>query len=126
MFDLNNYFDLENIKGRYQISIASDTSKALFLFCDQHPEFLHAIEHSKKTYQECLDDVVKDIEYCCSDFEVYSRAVKFYFSTATVHFNMIIDLCGNNGYEAPPIIVSHACKEPDNQISISLDNLLNF
>lgn len=125
--DLKKYFDCKNIKGKYQQAIAKETAKALQAFCEQEPEFLQAIEQSKKIYQQCLDDIVKDIGHSCSDLEVYSRAVKFYFSTATVNFNMIIDLSGDNGYKAPPITVSHA--EPEqkqDKLSLSLDSLLDF
>ncbi|MCM1228297.1 MAG: hypothetical protein NC320_12920 [Clostridium sp.] len=71
-----------------------------------------------------------------SDLEAYSKAVKFYFSTAEVHFNMSIDLSGGNGYEAPPITVgsrsSVSNKNTDTvpkasaKLNISLDDLLDF
>lgn len=118
--DKEKYFDVKDIKGKYQKAIAPDTAKALMLFCDQEPEFDQAIEQSDKTFQECLDSVTKGMKQSCSDFEVYSRAVKFYFSTAEVHFNMSIDLIGDSMHDEPPITMTKS------SLSISLDSLLDF
>ena len=118
--DIEKYFDRTKIKGKYQQAVAVETAKALTLFCEQEAEFEQAIEQSGKSFQECLDSAVQGIKASCSDFEVFSRAVKFYFSTAEVHFNMSIDLCGDNGYTAPPITVTKS------SLSVSLDDLLDF
>lgn len=127
---MNNteYFNIKNIKGQYQKVISAETAKALKTFCSQELEFQQAVEQSGKSFQECLDEVVSDFEGSCSDLEAYSRAVKFYFSTASIHFNMIIDLSGDNGYEAPPITVNHTENTPEKpkQVSISLDDLIDF
>ena len=109
--DKEKYFDAKSIKGKYQHAVAADTAKALTHFCEQEPEFEQAVEQSGKSFQECLDSVVKGIKQSCSDLEVYSRAVKFYMS---------IDLCGDNGYTAPPITVTKS------SLSVSLDDLLDF
>lgn len=118
--DKVKYFDVKHIKGKYQQAISPDTAKALMSFCEQEAEFEQAIEQSDKTFQECLDSVTKDIKQSCSDFEVYSKAVRFYFSTAVVHFNMSIDLIGNNKQADPPITITR------NNLNISLDSLLDF
>ena len=117
----NEYFKTTGIKGRIQEAIARSVAEALETFCDQEAEFEQAIEQSGKTFQDCLNEVAKDVGGSLSDIEAYRRAVKFYFSTATVSFIMRIDLCGNNG--APPITMS---KSSDNVLSISLDDLLDF
>lgn len=119
--DKEKYFDVKGIKGRYQQAVAPDTAKALMLFCDQEPEFEQAIEQSDKTFQGCLDSVTKGIKQSCSDLEVYSKAVAFYFSTATVHFNMSIDLCGEK--TIPPITMTQSKKTV---LNMSLDDLLDF
>lgn len=117
--DKEKYFDISGIKGKYQRAVAAETAKALMLFCGQEPEFEQAVEQSGRTFQECLDGVIKGIKQSCSDIEVYSRAVKFYFSTAEVHFNMSIDLIGENRNE-PPITLKKS------SLSVSLDSLLDF
>lgn len=114
--------DSKNIKGQKQQAIAESVAIALQSFCEQEPEFEQAIEQSGKTFQECLDSVVKDCGSCLSDIEAYRRAVKFYFSTATVSFVMHIDLSGDNGAEKP-ITMTETKKDT---LSISLDDLLDF
>lgn len=115
-------FETKRITGNKQQAIASAVAEALTSFCDQEPEFEQAIEQSGKTFQQCLDEVVKDCGSCLSDIEAYRRAVKFYFSTATVRFIMKIDLSGNNGAEKP-ITMTENKKDT---LSISLDDLLDF
>lgn len=117
------YFFSGKIKGKYQQAIAPETAKALTLFCEQEPEFAQAVEESGKTFQDCLDSVCKKIGSSISDLEAYKRAVKFYFSTADVHFNMTIDLCGDNGHADPPITMTQHKPE---SLSVSLDELLDF
>lgn len=122
--DLKKYFDTSSIKDRYQKAIANETAEALILFCKREPEFEQAVEQSGKSFQECLDGVCKKIGSSISDLEVYTKAVKFYFSTATVHFNMTIDLSGGNGHTDPPITMTQS--KPKSSLSVSLDELLDF
>ncbi len=126
--NIKEYFNVENIKGQCQKVVALETAEVLQLFCNQEPEFEQAIKQSGKTFQECLDSIVKGITTGLSDLKAYKRAVQFYFSTADIHFNMTIDLSGNNGYEAPPITVSHTDQaEPkEKKISLSIDDILDF
>ena len=98
--DLKEYFDHKNIKGNAQSFIAEITAQILLLFCEQESEFAQAVEQSGKTFQQCLDHAIKGMvkignNGCLSDFDTYSRAAKFYFPGATVHFRMEIDLIGN-------------------------------
>lgn len=118
-----DYFFKGEIKGKYQKAIAPETAKALTFFCEQEPEFEQAVEESGKTFQDCLDSVCKNIGSSISDLEVYRRAVKFYFSTAEVHFNMTIDLIGDIGHKDPPITMTQHKTE---SLSVSLDELLDF
>lgn len=120
--DKEKYFEI-NIKGNIQAAIASETAKALKLFCDQQPEFEQAIEQSGKTFQECLDSVVKGVSKSISDLEVYNKAVKFYFETAKVHFNMSIDLSGDNNYTPPTITMTNFKRSG---LTVTLDELLDF
>lgn len=124
--DKKAYFDTKKIKGNYQKAVAKETAKALISFCEQEQEFEQAIEQSGKTFQQCLDDACKGIVKSISDLEMFSRAVKFYFSTAAVHFSMSIDLSGDNGYEAPPITKTDSKPKETSGLTISLDDLLDF
>lgn len=115
-----SYFDIKP-KGRHQQAIAKPTADALMEFCRQEPEFEQAIVQSGKTFADCLDAVCKGMRQAVSDLEVYSRAVRFYFSTATVRFRMEIDLCGDNGAVDPPIT-----QHKSDRMQFSLDSLLDF
>lgn len=126
--DLSEYFDIKNIKGQAQKIVSEGVAKALQHFCNEEPEFYQAIEQSGKSFAECLNEIVKDVgpsKPGLSDIEVYRRAVKFYFSTATVSFNMSIDLCGDNGADKPPITMTQG-KSVNKSLSLSLDDLLDF
>ena len=118
--NIEKYFNA-GIKGLKQKAIASAVREALESFCEQESEFEQAIEQSGKTFQACLDEVVKDCGSCLSDIEAYRRAVKFYFSTASVSFVMQIDLSGDNG--AKPITMT---ENKSDTLSVSLDDLLDF
>lgn len=129
--DLNEYFDCNKIKGRYEQAVAFETAMALKSFCEQEPEFEQAVEQSGKTFQECLTEVCKGVSKHISDLCLYRKAVRFYFSTADISFNMTIDLSGGNGYEAPPITKTdgkpaEAKPKETSGLTISLDDLLDF
>ncbi|MCM1009088.1 MAG: hypothetical protein NC485_14465 [Ruminococcus flavefaciens] len=124
MEDIKGYFDTSIIVGRYQRAVAPKTAKALMQFCEQEPEFEQAIEQSGADFQRCLDEVVRGVDDSISDLEAYNKAVKFYFSTAVVHFNMTIDLSGDNGHIEPPITMTQS--KPKSSLSVSLDDLLDF
>ena len=124
MEDLKGYFDTSVIVGKYQRAVAPKTAKALMQFCEQEPEFEQAIKQSGVDFQCCLDKVIKGVGESISDLEVYTKAAKFYFSTATVHFRMTIDLSGDNGHTEPPIIMTQS--KPKSSLSLSLDELLDF
>ena len=124
MEDIKGYFDTSIIVGRYQRAVAPNTAKALMQFCEQEPEFEQAIEQSGADFQRCLDEVVRGVDDSISDLEAYNKAVKFYFSTAVVHFNMMIDLSGDNGHIEPPITMTQS--KPKSSLSVSLDDLLDF
>ena len=123
--DREKYFATSKIKGQRQKAIASETAAALISFCEQEPEFEQAVEQSEAEFQNCLDDIVADVGSSISDIEVFRKAVKFYFSTATVSFIMQIDLAGNNA--APAITMTSNKPVPDTKtLTVSLDDLLDF
>lgn len=122
--DKEKYFDTTVVIGAKQHAVACDTAKALKLFCEQEPELEQAIEQSEKSFQECLDSIVNGTGNSISDLEAYNKAVKFYFSTAVVHFHMTIDLSGDNGHIEPPITMTQS--KPKSSLSVSLDDLLDF
>lgn len=119
--DFEKYFNPDEVKGRYQKAVASETAKALTEFCGQEQEFEQAVEQSGKTFQDCLDSITAGLGSSCSDLEIYKKAVKYYFPTADISFHMSINLCGDTGYEPPPTEVTHS-----SNLNVSLDSLLDF
>lgn len=95
--------------------------EALKQFCSQNSEFAQAVVQSSKTFKECVESTVKGVVSAISDIDVYRKAVEFYFSGATVHFNMTIDL-GDNGFSNAPL--TEAADKPSSGLSLSLDDLL--
>ncbi|MDE6777030.1 MAG: hypothetical protein K2J25_03735 [Oscillospiraceae bacterium] len=98
--NLEEYFDPQTIKGNAQSFIAEKTAQILQQFCEQEQEFAQAVEQSGKTFQQCLDHVIKGIVKrgstgSLSDLDAYNRAVKFYFPCAEVHQRFELDLIGN-------------------------------
>lgn len=118
--NFEDYFDLKAIKGRYQTAIAESTAKALQGFCFQEQEFAQAVEQSGKSFQDCLDAVTKNVGQSVSDFDVYSRAAKFYFPGAEIHFRMEIDLIGNADRTAPEQ------SKQDKKLSVAFDSLADW
>lgn len=118
--DTKSYFSVNKISGRYQQAMAPSIAQALKNFCKQESEFEQAIEQSGNSFQQCMDAVAKGVGGSISDIDAYKKAVKFYFSTATIHFNMTIDLCGD--IDSPPITMK---KNDKSALSVSLDELLS-
>lgn len=87
--------EIKEINGNIQTAISNAVKDTLISFCTQEEEFAQAIAQSDKTYQECLNFIADGVGSSISDIKAYRKAVEFYFSTATVKFNMTIDLCGN-------------------------------
>ena len=88
-----SYFSYRG-SNRKGSAIAGPTASALKKFCDQEPEFSQAIEQSGKTFTECIDEVASKLAGYASDIEVYTKAVQFYFQTATINVEMTINTAG--------------------------------
>lgn len=114
------------INGRIEVAIAPSVAEALASFCNQEPEFEQAIFQSGKTFQDCLSSISKGVGNSISDIEVYGRAVKFYFETATVSFHMSIDLSGSNGAEKHITMTESKPETESKALDLSLDDLLDF
>lgn len=110
--------DKESKFDRYGIVMHTAVCGALSEFCRQNAEFAQAICQSNKHFSDCMRAVAKGISNAISDLDAYTRAVQFYFSTATISFKMLIDVGDGVLNETPA-----APKPP---LEISLDNLLDW
>jgi len=122
---------IEKIKAEFKEAKLTNKGKAvgpsvldaLISFCEQNSEFAQAVTQNDKTVGECIENTVKGSGSSISDIEVYRKAVEFYFSGATVRFNMVIDL-GDGGFSNSP--ATHAEGKPTQvtSLQLSLDDLL--
>lgn len=116
-------------KNHYVSAIHTYVLYTLCDFCKQNTEFAQAICQSNKHFSTCLKEIVKDIKSSISDLDLYTRAVKFYFSTAAIHFQMLIDVGDGVVAEQPPLKLAQnenqtgTTSEP---LTISLDYLLDW
>ncbi len=118
--------ELEKFTGDNKALVVSfHVFGALSEFCRQDAEFAQAVYEQDKTLSDCCTEIMKDVGGSISDLEVYKRAVKFYFSTATISFHMSIDLCGDNGADKGSKRLELPDK-PKSLLDISLDDLLDF
>ncbi len=87
------------------LSVGPSVVDALVTFCRQNEEFAQAVVQSGKNVNKCIEHTVHNCGSSISDIEVYRRAVEFYFSGATVRFEMVLDI-GDGGFsnkkETPP------------------------
>lgn len=96
-------------------AIAEPTANALVAFCEQSEEFARAVIDGDD-FINCLITISKDFGNAVSDFEVYSKAVQFYFPGAVIKFEMKILM---SEYELKPT--------PNKEnLSLSLDSLLDW
>lgn len=101
--------------GRYEKAVNSAVADALREFCGQSEEFARAIVESDKTYADCLTAICKGLGSSISDFDLYTKAVQFWFPGAVIEYKMTIRM---SEYELE--------EEPKTDISLSLDSLLDW
>lgn len=101
--------------GRYENAVNSAVAAALCEFCEQSEEFARAIVESDKTYADCLTAVCKGLGSSISDFDLYTKAVQFWFPGAIVEYKMTIRM---SEYEVE--------EEQHEDMSLSLDSLLDW
>ena len=105
--------------GRYEKAVNSAVANALREFCGQSEEFARAIVESDKTYDDCLTAICKGLGSSISDFDLYTKAVQFWFPGAIVEYKMTIRM---SEYE----VEEEQHEEPKTDISLSLDSLLDW
>ena len=63
---------------------------ALSCFCEQNDEFADAIIGSDKTLGDCCESITEKCGNAISDFDVYTKAVQFYFPGAVIEMKMTV------------------------------------
>lgn len=106
--------------------IKDATTKALHQFCEQSEEFSRAVIDCDKPFEVCLNEIIKGTGNAISDLNVFNKAVQFYFPGAVVEFRMLIHMSEYelDESEQPQ---THWTDEPQKEnISLSLDSLLDW
>ena len=106
--------------NRYVKVVAEPVAQALHGFCRQSEEFARAIVETDRTFQECLETIMKEVRDALSDIETYQRAVEYYFPGAKVEFKMTIRMSEWETEEPEPE------KPAKKNIDLSLDSLLDW
>ena len=106
--------------NRYMKVVAEPVAKALHGFCRQSEEFARAVTETNRTFQECLETIMKEVRDALSDIETYQRAVEYYFPGAKVEFKMTIRMSEWETEESEPE------KPAKKDIDLSLDSLLDW
>lgn len=106
------------------ISVGPSVVEALITFCKQNEEFAQAVVQSDKSVDKCIAHTVHNCGSSISDIEVYRRAVEFYFSGATVRFEMVLDI-GDGGFSNKRETLPVAAPAPTGRkpLRLSLDDL---
>lgn len=119
----NEALDAKSREGKHT-AFSRAMIDAMVTFCEQEPELAQAVEQSDKNFGACLDYVARQAEKgVLSDLKAYKEMVKFYFPTADITMKMTVNLCGDTGYEPPPIEVRTNTKD---SYDLSLESLLDF
>lgn len=128
-------YEGENRIGK---AIAELTGKILKELCEMEPEFEQAIRQSDKSFTDCIDAVSFTISRSghTSDFDVFKKAVKFYFPGATINYHVSINMSGEveaeaakkKPYKKPELIEAPPAPEPEKKknFGFDLDDLLDF
>lgn len=129
------YWEYEG-KNRIGKAIAELTGKILKELCEMEPEFEQAIRQSDKTYTECIDTISNTIRGNISDFELFGRAVKFYFPGATISYHVSINMSGEveaeaakkKPYKKPELLEAPPAPEPEKKknFGFDIDDILDF
>ena len=63
-------------------------------FCSQNDKFAEIVYKTKRTFNDCMNEVAKNHGDGISDIDAYRRAVQFYFPNSQIEFLMQMTLTG--------------------------------
>ena len=83
--------EAKEFKGnKYGNAVHSYVANALRDFCNQSESFSKVFYKTKRSFSDCVNEIMKGCGQSISDIEVYRRATKFYFPNSEVSFVMNI------------------------------------
>lgn len=75
---------------RYGKEVYTNVANALREFFNQSEAFAKVFYKTKRSFSDCVAEIMRGCGKSISDIEVYRRATKFYFPDSEVEFQMII------------------------------------
>ena len=81
--------------GKYTPLTVKPTANALIAFCDQSEEFAEEVVDGG-SFLDCIRECDKNTNQAISDYDYFSKAVRFYVPDAEIEVAMTIKL-GNKG-----------------------------
>nr|DAE14276.1 MAG TPA: PcfK-like protein [Siphoviridae sp. ct0uL16] len=83
--------EAKEFKGdKYGNAVHTYVANALRDFCNQSESFSKVFYKTKRSFSDCVKEIMKGCGRSISDIEVYRRATKFYFPNSEVSFVMNI------------------------------------
>lgn len=83
--------EAKEFKGnKYGNAVHTYVANALRDFCNQSESFSKVFYKTKRSFSDCVKEIMKGCGQSISDIEVYRRATKFYFPNSDVSFVMNI------------------------------------
>lgn len=87
--------ELKEFKGdRYGEIVYTYVANALREFCGQNETFAEVLYKTKRSFSDCVREIMRGCGKGISDIEVYRRATKFYFPNSEIEFLMKITITG--------------------------------
>lgn len=81
----------KEFKGdKYGNAVHTYVANSLRDFCNQNETFAKVFYKTKRSFSDCVKEIMKGCGNAISDIEVYRRATKFYFPNSEVEFLMKI------------------------------------
>lgn len=101
--------------GNKEKAMAKFVCEKLINFCQQSEIFAEAVHDCNSSFSKCMAEVAKGVGNSISDFEAYSKAVKFYLPTAKI--NVVMEVVTNN-------TSATAVKQSNKKVSLNLLDLM--
>jgi len=72
----------------------NEVANVLRNFCSQDDKFAEIVYKTKRTFNDCMNEVAKNAGHGISDIDAYRRAIQFYFPNSQIEFLMKMTLTG--------------------------------
>lgn len=72
----------------------NEVANVLRNFCSQNDKFAEIVYKTKRTFNDCMNEVAKNHGHGISDIDAYRRAIQFYFPNSQIEFLMKMTLTG--------------------------------